>query len=254
MLSSPGKSPQYLRSARSRPVWLILFGLALAIATAIAWRCWPRLYFAEAHVRIAPPLQLDDPAIVSDDRAYRNWKVHLVEAVTSPSLLRRALQRTGIARPAYVQRQPDETAWLSQSLEPTIADDSDVMRIRIRSHNPEMNFERIILDCVAQALVDTALMEDRIRISNYRDQVKSAYLQKKEVLEEKTAERNALTSEMDDPMQRQQLAEIDAEIAKLEASVNEKARKLVELNVNPYTRHDPEIPARIVQRAMNVDD
>ena len=157
---------------------------------------------------------------------------------------------------ALVQKQADAADWLSQSLEVSFVDDSDVMRIRIRGLNVEMREERVVLDGVAQTMVGSASIQKRMRMAQRRDQAESSLLQARSELDEKIAKRDKLASAPGelDSAQNPRLAQIDAEVAKQKSIVDKMTHDLLALIVTPDPRRGSEYPARIVQHAMNVND
>lgn len=133
-----------------------------------------------------------EPTIADEDRPFDASEYELLQKtqlalVKCPYILRAAIRDPKIASLPLLLPMADPVSWLRANLEVDFLEGSEILSIRLRGSDGDVDQLRQIVDAVARAYTDEAIYAARLRMLNARDAKAKAIDKLRKKLEEKLA-------------------------------------------------------------------
>lgn len=164
-------SKRLLHALRRRWLPALALGCVVGVAAAIpVWLFLPRGYEAVVWLRIRPSGTLLNEGRSAEYDAYRKTQLQLLR---SPVVLNAALRKPGISSLRMITEQDDPQTWLSQTIEPVVQGDSEVMQLKFRGAVAEETAK--ILNAITSCYLDDIVNKDRQDRLSRRDQLEKKF-------------------------------------------------------------------------------
>lgn len=123
----------------------------------------------------------------------------LTALVKSPRVINSALRKLSPESIPFVPQDASAKAWLQDNLRVEFTDDSDVMKVSLPHPSADEQLLRSVVDAVATAFVDEAVLDSRLRAKQGRDVLAQAYQVLQSEIQRKEEALRALYSETHSP-------------------------------------------------------
>jgi hypothetical protein len=203
--------------------------LTAIVALGVAIWIGPRTHRVEVaaylRVRSAPtasPLTRPD----YDAIEIQKYRATQVELLRSGNVLRMSLRHKGIAQLSIVRDQPDQVAWLKSNLRIDYPNDSEILRVRLASWQPDEAVK--VVNAVVDSYVQLCVSYESMEQKRHLDESRRVYDDLKQLATKRRLELAELARSHGDPNSANQLAEKDGELAGIEALIQQAFLRLEE--------------------------
>ncbi len=154
----------------ARRCWSLALALGLlggVLASAITWFFAPGRYTATAFVHIS-----STPPKGTYEGDFANYQRTQAAILKSQSVIRKALDKPGIAELREVQAQSDPDAWLLKNLVTDFNQGPELLRVSLSGDNPADL--AMILNAVCKAFVDDCALREEQKIMERKKQIEAS--------------------------------------------------------------------------------